>query len=59
MAGTPVSYFVVEDEDEEAHPNVFYVQRSVEKMRLGDVRKLFPLPGSYHFRFKSLHGSSQ
>ena len=36
------------------HPNVFIVKnKSTQNITSGDVRKNFPLPGSYMFRFKT------
>uniref|UniRef100_A0A7S2RG08 DIX domain-containing protein n=1 Tax=Mucochytrium quahogii TaxID=96639 RepID=A0A7S2RG08_9STRA len=52
MSRTAIYYFVPEDGDEEDHPNVFTISRPSSKVRLGDVKKTFPLPGRYHFRFK-------
>ena len=49
----PVYYFVPEDgESESGELNAFHIRRPIEKIRLGDVRTKFPLPGNYHFRFK-------
>ena len=44
-----IKYIVPEDGDEQTHPNVFSVV-SVQAPSLGQVRKAFPLPGTYHFR---------
>jgi hypothetical protein len=49
---TAVLYVVPEDGDDEAHPNFFSIMRAASKVRLGDVKKTFPLPGGYQFRFK-------
>lgn len=49
-------YFVPEDGDTEDHPNVFMLPKSTQSgssPRLGDVKQAFPMPGKYHFRFKS------
>ena len=49
-------YFVPEDGDSEAHPNVFLAPKAAHPgapPTLGQIRGAFPLPGSYHFRFKS------
>jgi hypothetical protein len=51
-------YFVPSDGDDAEHPNVFQLPSAVVAsssngtLRLGDVAKNFPLPGTYHFRFK-------
>lgn len=49
-------YFIPEDGDEEAHPNVFLAPKPRQQgapPTLRAVRDAFPLPGQYHFRFKS------
>eukprot|EP00555_Chaetoceros_dichaeta_P010771 CAMPEP_0198264120 /NCGR_PEP_ID=MMETSP1447-20131203/14896_1 /TAXON_ID=420782 /ORGANISM="Chaetoceros dichaeta, Strain CCMP1751" /LENGTH=296 /DNA_ID=CAMNT_0043952969 /DNA_START=103 /DNA_END=993 /DNA_ORIENTATION=+ len=51
-----IKYFVPEDGDTEEHPNIFMLPKSTQSgssPRLGDVRDNFPMPGKYHFRFKS------
>ena len=53
-----ISYFVPQDGDTEARPNVYSLRRPLEKIRLGDIKSKFPLPGNYHFRFKRAFGSS-
>jgi len=55
---TAVFYYVPEDGDEEDHPNFFTIGRAANKVRLGDVKKAFPLPGGYHFRFKKTFKST-
>lgn len=53
---TTIRYFIPEDGDTELHPNVFLAPRprnSGEPPTLGQVKHSFPLPGRYHFRFKS------
>lgn len=50
------SYFIPEDGDEEAYPNVFLAAKSRHPgvpPALAQIRDAFPLPGRYHFRFKS------
>ena len=48
------SYFIPEDGDEELHPNVFLAPKSRDPTpTLQAVQDAFPLPGHYHFRFKS------
>lgn len=43
-----IKYFVPEDGDDANHPNVF----QAEKVNtLEDIKRAFPLSGSYHFRF--------
>jgi hypothetical protein len=50
------SYFIPEDGDEEMCPNVFLAPKPRQPgtpPTLGQVKDSFPLPGRYHFRFKS------
>ena len=44
-----ILYFVPEDGDEEQYPNYFECASD----KLGDIKKSFPIPGAYHFRFKT------
>mmetsp|Transcript_75 Transcript_75/g.201 ORF Transcript_75/g.201 Transcript_75/m.201 type:complete len:264 (-) Transcript_75:177-968(-) len=53
---TTIRYFIPEDGDEELHPNVFLAPKPRQPgapPTLQAVRDAFPLPGHYHFRFKS------
>ncbi|ETI45749.1 hypothetical protein, variant 1 [Phytophthora nicotianae CJ01A1] len=47
-----LNYFVPEDGDSSDHLNVVPLPR-VEQLRLQHVKKSFPLPGDFHFRFKT------
>lgn len=50
------SYFLPEDGDDEMYPNVFLAAKSRHPgvpPSLAQIRVAFPLPGRYHFRFKS------
>ncbi|KAG5179771.1 hypothetical protein JKP88DRAFT_346794, partial [Tribonema minus] len=52
-----IRYFIPSDGDDADHPNVFQLPSSAVSggngtLRLGDVMRHFPLPGTYHFRFK-------
>ena len=48
-----IRYVVPEDGDEFEHPNVYELTGATgPKVRVGDVRKSFPLPGRFHLRFK-------
>jgi hypothetical protein len=50
------SYFIPEDGDSEEQPNVFLAPKPRQQgypPSLGEVKHNFPLPGKYHFRFKS------
>lgn len=49
-------YFIPEDGDVETQPNVFLAPKPRQQgypPSLGQVKQAFPLPGRYHFRFKS------
>lgn len=53
---TTIRYFVPEDGDKEEHPNIFLLPKSQNSgfsPRLKEIKENFPMPGSYHFRFKS------
>lgn len=53
---TTIRYFVPEDGDTEEHPNIFLMPKSQNSgfsPRLREMKEHFPMPGSYHFRFKS------
>ena len=50
------SYFLPEDGDTEHNPNVFLAPKPRQPgapPTLADIKHAFPLPGKYHFRFKS------
>jgi hypothetical protein len=49
-------YFIPEDGDSEVFPNVFLAPKPRQPgypPTLGEIKNAFPLPGRYHFRFKS------
>lgn len=53
---TTIRYFIPEDGDNELQPNVFLApkpRQSGMPPTLGQVKSAFPLPGRYHFRFKT------
>lgn len=50
---TLVYYVIPEDDDDFEHPNVFAVHKGVKQLTIRDVVDAFPLPGTYHFRFKT------
>lgn len=53
---TTIRYFIPEDGDTEINPNVFLAPRSRQTNQpplLNEIKEAFPLPGKYHFRFKS------
>lgn len=48
-------YFIPEDGDTEDQPNVFLMQKDSSSNlspKLREIQAAFPLPGTYHFRFK-------
>ncbi len=50
------SYFIPEDGDVESSPNVFLAPKPRQQglpPTLGQIKEGFPLPGRYHFRFKT------
>ncbi|PFH32251.1 hypothetical protein BESB_021920 [Besnoitia besnoiti] len=49
---TFVYYVVTSDGDDLKCPNAFRVPKKSSLITLGDVRRYFPLPGTYHFRFR-------
>lgn len=54
-------YFIPSDGDDADHPNVFHLPSDVVgsgSVRFGDVKRNFPLPGQYHFRFKRNFGDA-
>jgi len=51
-----IRYFIPEDGDAEEYPNVYLAPKNQHPGRpptLGQVKSSFPLPGTYHFRFKT------
>lgn len=51
-----VRYFIPEDGDTEAQPNVFLAPKPRHQgaaPTLGQIKQAFPIPGRYHFRFKA------
>lgn len=55
MSSETVYYVVPADGDDFSYPNCFDAMktRDNEELTLDDIRRSFPLPGSYHFRFKT------
>ncbi|CAK9073455.1 unnamed protein product [Durusdinium trenchii] len=51
-----VFYHIPGDGDEAEMPNAFPVLKPEGQVMLQDVRSKFPLPGTYHFRFKMRWG---
>ena len=48
-----VAYIIPSDGDVLEQPNIFPLSGPVDKITLRQVVDAFPLPGEYHFRFKS------
>ena len=49
-----VFYHLPLDDDSSTVPNVFQIPNNEygNELRLKDIKEKFPLPGTYHFRFK-------
>ena len=54
---TLIFYYVPEDKDDLGMPNAFGIKKSIDELRITDIKEQFPLEGQYHFRFKYKHGS--
>lgn len=48
---TQVFYHIPEDGDDLKQLNCFLIHKHIDKVTLEDIRKYFPVPGSYFFRF--------
>jgi len=55
---TLVYYHVPEDKDDPECPNVFGVPQSKANIRLSHIHEIFPLKGSYLFRFRQAHSGT-
>lgn len=53
-----VKYFIPEDGDDQDHPNAFRCSSSSPQITLGQIKKSFPIPGVYHFRFLTSIGNT-
>ena len=51
-SGTPIQYCIPADGDDFRSPNVFLLSKPAQSVTVGDIRRAFPLPGAYVFRFK-------
>ena len=49
---TTIFYFVQQDNESTDDFNAFPVFKSAQEIRLQDIWENFPLPGTYHYRFK-------
>ena len=58
MAITHVFYYVPEDNEEPSTLNTFTIYKATNDITLNDIRKYFPLPGDYHFRFQFKYQNS-
>ena len=47
-----VYYTIPEDFDEFEQPNAFGIGKPIAEIKLSDIKRLFPIEGTYHFRFK-------
>eukprot|EP00916_Digyalum_oweni_P003650 GHVL01006520.1.p1 GENE.GHVL01006520.1~~GHVL01006520.1.p1 ORF type:complete len:167 (+),score=30.42 GHVL01006520.1:80-580(+) len=53
---TYIYYYIPSDSDDIEYPNIFTIPK--DDVKLSDIKKNFPLPGRYHFRFKIKQDSS-
>ena len=52
---TSIFYYIPEDGEDGTEMNAFPVYKSIEDVRLTDIKEAFPVPGDYHFRFQHLY----
>lgn len=55
MGFTIVYYSIPEDFDKLEEPNAFGVNKDPEDLTLSDIKRLFPIEGTYQFSFKFLN----
>lgn len=48
-------YYIPEDEETPKQLNCFLIHKHTDKVTLEDIRKYFPVPGQYFFRFQFVH----
>jgi hypothetical protein len=53
-----VYYHIPEDCDSQEQPNGFGIGKVLDDIRVADIRRLFPVEGTYHFRFKQVSGKN-
>ncbi len=53
-----IKYIICEDGDDEFHPNIFNISGH-SNLTVGMIKKSFPVPGEYHFRFLTTLGHSK
>ncbi|OMJ87954.1 hypothetical protein SteCoe_10188 [Stentor coeruleus] len=58
MSFTMVYYHIPEDFDDPEQPNAFGIGKPIEDIKLSDIKRLFPVEGTYIFRFKHISGKS-
>ena len=47
-----IYYHLPSDNDDGSFPNAFPIPKNQADIKLKDIKEKFPLPGTYHFRFK-------
>ena len=52
MSVTMIYYTIPEDFDDFEQPNAFGIGKPIAEIKLSDIKRLFPIEGTYHFRFK-------
>ncbi|ETB59627.1 hypothetical protein, variant 4 [Plasmodium yoelii 17X] len=55
---TIVFYNIINDKEDKNSQNVFYISKPPNLITLKDISDGFPLPGTYHFRFKINHNNN-
>ena len=58
MSYTMVYYHIPEDFDDPEQPNAFGIGKAIDDIKLSDIKRLFPIIGQYHFRFKHVSQKS-
>ena len=38
---TEINYFIPSDGDDESHPNVYYINKNIDNIKLVDIRKVY------------------
>jgi DIX domain len=54
MSFCMVYYHIPEDFDDPEQPNAFGIGKNLEDVKLSDIKRLFPIEGTYMFRFKNV-----
>lgn len=52
---TQVFYYIPEDLDDPKSLNCFIIHQGIESLKVADIRREFPVPGTYLFRFQFMY----